>query len=57
MTEHHFTPLHMDGSVTAACTCGWVSAYGHAFVEYAEHDWAFHAEQAEEAVFERWGPT
>ena len=31
-------------SIIARCSCGWVSAYSHAFEKYAEGDHDFHVE-------------
>ena len=42
--SHMFEPLHpLEEAVTAGCSCGWVSAYSHAFEKYAEADFDFHA--------------
>ena len=43
---HEFQPLHHRDSVTAGCSCGWTSAYAHAFVKYAAEDHEFHVEEA-----------
>ena len=45
MSAHEYTGLHLDGAVTASCSCGWVSAYAHAFDKYARGDHEFHVDQ------------
>ena len=48
MNGHEFESLHMSDPfgeyVVAACSCGWTSAYTHAFEKYArpDHDWHVH---------------
>lgn len=44
--EHEFQPLIVNDAVTAGCSCGWVSAYSHAYEKYAEDDHVFHAVKA-----------
>lgn len=48
MADHTFIAQRVAfdayDSIIARCSCGWVSAYSHAFEKYAEGDHDFHVE-------------
>ena len=45
-SDHIFEALHSQDAIAAyviaACSCGWVAPYTHAFEQYALADWWHH---------------
>lgn len=42
MDDHTFTPLHLNGGVVAACSCGWSGRYTHGAETAARESFEFH---------------